>query len=156
MKKNFITARLSSFNNKTIASAELTMKSGKTTTFSLDKLNTIIAQKEKQNTGSVEISKQYTDQTDSKKNRDAKIIKWIQSDNDIVFELYILNTEGKWKFTDESILTNAQLEAFIPIANYYSDILEQIKLAEEKAKLVEPDFLSRNEDEDENPYLDKQ
>ena len=158
MNNNVIVDRLSTIGDKAEVFTEICGAGDKKIILSSKKTDEVLEKINENQSGYLEVSKKYDDKIDSSKSKKAKWLKWKQdSDNKLVnFELYEMKEDNRGKFLFELALTKKQVEDFNPIHQYYTNVLEQIKLAEEKAKLLEPDFLSRNEDEDENPYLNKQ
>ena len=86
----------------------------------LTKWNELQKAMEEKNDGSIQISKKFNDKS-------AKSLAWIKNEDSIVIEAYVSNDEKNWDFACEFIITDEQMEKFIPINEYNLNIMNEIK-----------------------------
>ena len=114
---------------------ELLNKDSKTSIASAKWIEMLSEMKTAEN-GRIQIAKAFND-------KPARTIQWIKTDSEVTFETYNSNSEGKWDFQHEFIVTIEQLEAFVPIHEYSMSIMNSLKKEFSDEAISDTTFLTR-------------
>ncbi len=74
----------------------------------------------------------------------ARLIQWVKSQENILFEIYHSRDNTDWKFSHEYTLTYDELKNFVPIYEYSLSIAHAIKKEQADSQLTNTTFLTRD------------
>ena len=74
----------------------------------------------------------------------ARLIQWVKSQENILFEIYHSRDNTDWKFGHEYTLTYDDLKNFVPIYEYTLNIAHAIKKEQADTQLTNTTFLTRD------------
>lgn len=74
----------------------------------------------------------------------ARLIQWVKSSENILFEIFHSRDNKEWKFSHEYTLTYDDLQNFSPIYEYSSNIVDAIKKEQADKELTGTTFLTRD------------